>query len=102
MAIKYMNIQEFMDFGYLQEANRQFFHPLGLALEVSKDSDTGKVWISGVWDYRGDPEGMAFGDGMIDGGKAINIIGEQARRSGIRQQHFGYNVQPITPIEEQT
>lgn len=31
--IRYMDMQEFQEGGFLQEANRQFFHPLGLALE---------------------------------------------------------------------
>ena len=30
-----MNIREFRELGYLQEANRLFFHPHGLALEVT-------------------------------------------------------------------
>lgn len=32
--IKYIDIAEFRETGFLQEANRQFFHPLGLALSV--------------------------------------------------------------------
>jgi hypothetical protein len=31
--IERMAISEFVDEGYLQEVNRRFFHPLGLALE---------------------------------------------------------------------
>jgi hypothetical protein len=30
-----INIKEFREKGYLQEANRRFFHPLGLALSVA-------------------------------------------------------------------
>lgn len=33
--IKYMDVAEFRELGFLQEANRQFFHPLGLALSVA-------------------------------------------------------------------
>jgi hypothetical protein len=36
---KYMNIGEFRRSGFLQEANRQFFHPHGLALEVTTATD---------------------------------------------------------------
>lgn len=32
--IKYIDIKEFREFGYLQEVNRQVLHPHGLALEV--------------------------------------------------------------------
>ena len=33
-TIKHMDIKEFREQGFLQEANRLYFHPLGLALEV--------------------------------------------------------------------
>ncbi len=32
---KFLDLKEFVETGYLQEANRLFFHPLGLALAVS-------------------------------------------------------------------
>lgn len=58
--INYISAQEFRDGGYLQEANRLFFHPLGLALEMHwKDGDD-KAMIRGIWDYRDDPEGINF------------------------------------------
>ena len=58
--IKYLDLYEFIDEGYLQEANRLFFHPLGLALQVYFEDDV-PAGIK-VWDYREDPEGIAFGD----------------------------------------
>ncbi len=54
--IKRIDIKEFREAGYLQEANRRFFHPLGLALEITRHED-GTETLSGVWDYRDDPEG---------------------------------------------
>lgn len=60
MDVKKMTIEEFVEKGYLQEANRRFFHLLGLALEVTID-DNGKRTISGVWDFREDPEGIYYG-----------------------------------------
>ena len=70
--IKKIDIKEFLEEGFLQEANRQFFHPLGLALEVAI-ADDGKHTLSGVWDYRDDPEGMLFGEGMIDMDKVKRV-----------------------------
>lgn len=32
-----LSVEELRDAGYLSEANRRFFHPLGLALAVSED-----------------------------------------------------------------
>lgn len=58
--IKKMNIKEFREKGFLQEANRLFFHPLGLALEINID-DNKNYTLSSIWDYRDDPEGMLFG-----------------------------------------
>ena len=57
--IKRIDIKEFREKGFLQELNRQFLHPLGLALEVNKDDD-GNETLGGVWDYRDDPEGIIF------------------------------------------
>ena len=59
--IKQLDWNEFVNEGFLQEANRQFFHPLGLALEVEIDDDGNAVGISRIWDYRDDAEGMLFG-----------------------------------------
>ena len=59
MTVKRIAIKKFRDRGYLQEANRLFFHPLGLALEVIID-ELGGVRLGGVWDDRDDPEGHVF------------------------------------------
>ncbi len=57
--IKRIDIKEFRELGFLQEVNRQFLHPLGLALEVIVD-DKGNEKIGGVWDYRDDPQGIIY------------------------------------------
>ena len=41
--IKRIDIAEFRRLGLLQEANRRFFHPLGLALEVTIGKDDAEV-----------------------------------------------------------
>jgi len=93
--IKRMDIAEFRQLGFLQEANRLFFHPLGLALEVVVDDD-GTERLGGVWDYRGDPEGMVYGQDVLDGAKAQNVANEQARHLNAREAMFdGYYIQPI-------
>lgn len=92
--IKYMDLSEFRGAGYLQEVNRTFFHPLGLALEMV-EGDDGNLVFGGVWDYRDDPEGMAFGDGMIDPEKYERISEEYQRRVKARRSTFGSVVQSI-------
>lgn len=55
---KYMDLSEFVDSGYLQEVNRQFFHPHGLAIVINKDGED--YSFLGVWDARDDQEGIVF------------------------------------------
>lgn len=57
--IKRMSIEEFVEKGFLQEANRQFFHPLGLAIEIYIDENN-TYKLNGIWDYRHEPEGILF------------------------------------------
>ena len=99
--IKYMDIKEFVELGYLQEANRKFFHPLGLALEATKGED-GNWFLSGVWDYREDPEGNLFDWSCLSDAerKQISarrdyIAAEEAKRDIPRLRKFGFIVQPV-------
>lgn len=94
--IKHIDIKEFCEKGYLQEVNRQFFHPLGLALEVSVDAQ-GRETISGVQDHREDPEGYAFNQ-LVDAiakEKCASVSREYQRRLGPRTKLFGSAIQPI-------
>ena len=67
--INFLDVKEFREKGYLQEANRLFFHPLGLALSVDIDKE-GNESFGGIWDYRDDPEGMTFAPGVLSEEKA--------------------------------
>lgn len=87
-----MDIKEFLNDGYLQEVNRRFFHPLGLALEVITDLDV--IKIGGVWDYRNDPEGLRFAEGEIDREKARKIDTLWRKKSKVRESLLGYMIQP--------
>lgn len=95
--IKRMSPAEFRDLGYLQEVNRRFLHPLGLALEVVGDDETGEITGFGqVWDYRDDPEGMTFAPGVIDGKKAQRIERERSKLAVTRHDLLGFEIQPAT------
>lgn len=102
--------QEFIDTGYLQEVNRQFLHPLGLALEVSKSirvSDPrinngepaeiqGRfVFFVRVWDYREDAEGIRYEGGLPDPAKAAAVEAILEERVAGREAALGYWVQPV-------
>lgn len=97
-GIKYMDIEEFRELGFLQEANRQFFHPLGLALEVVVDAD-GTWRLGGIQDYRDDPEGYLFASGG-DADKQARVSAEYDRHRLVRQRLMGAVVQPIGYVPE--
>lgn len=92
-----MSVKEFREQGYLQELNRRFLHPLGMALEVVLHED-GSESFGEVWDYRDDPEGMVFGAGIIDENKAYRIYGEENDKREAREKLFGkgFNIQPLS------
>lgn len=77
---KLMDINEFREEGFLQEANRKFFHPLGLALEVVTDPE-GNSALAGVWDFRSDKEGIFFAADVIDEDKVANV--EKLRKAKV-------------------
>ena len=81
--MKYLDIAEFRKLGFLQEANRQFFHPLGLALEVTINED-GTETLGRIWDGRDDPEGFIFGDDNIDIEKMRHVNAEWEKHAEAR------------------
>lgn len=93
--IKYLDAREFREGGYLQEVNRLVLHPIGLALEVVREED-GTERLGGVWDYRDDPEGVYFGDG-VDAEKAEKVRAELLAKTARRLKTLGYIVQPVRP-----
>lgn len=92
--IKYMDLDEFADSGFLQEANRMFFHPLGLALEVSDADQDYHYDTLRVWDYREDPEGVTF-EGGLSPDKKARVDLERAGHAAHRTKLLGSVVQPI-------
>ena len=96
--IKLMDLTEFRNLGFLQEVNRLFFHPRGLALEVICEGEgTGQdltvTGLGGIWDYREDPEGMAFGDGPNQE-KVDQVQEEYDSHIAERLLRFGWVIQP--------
>ena len=90
--IKKMSVKEFREEGYLQELNRCFLHPLGLALEVITHED-GTESFGRVWDYRDDPEGVIFGPGVIKQKHIDRIYREMEAKREIRVDLLGSDLQ---------
>lgn len=96
--ITVLDLKEFRDRGYLQEVNRRFFHPLGLACGVIV-TECGDVSDLHVIDYRNDPSGLGFSDESIakpDFKEKSNFIdSEIEKRRDAREKEFGDLIQPI-------
>lgn len=99
MDQKKLSVKEFREHGYLQELNRKFLHPLGLALEVVLEKD-GSERFGEVWDSRDDPEGMFYGPDMIDPEKARVIAQEAEFKAATRWEELGYVIQPVEEKEK--
>lgn len=103
IEIKRIDIKEFREIGYLQEVNRKFLHPLGLALEVNI-ADDGTETLGGIWDYRDDPEGVVYVEGTIDDheayAKAERVAEQLCKMAESRIQKLGYVVQPIPGVSD--
>lgn len=81
--------------GYLSEANRVFFHPLGLALAIISTEDDS--WEVAVLDGRDDPEGWNFSDELLPL-IAENNAKIQAKQAALRDgriEALGYWEQPV-------
>jgi hypothetical protein len=88
----------FVEGGFLQEVNRRFFHPIGLALGVHPDSDgesggDGSFQVT-VYDYREDPEGVYYGANVMEWDKYVNVQRLFWQRVLERRSRLGYVIQP--------
>jgi hypothetical protein len=87
--------REFRDFGYLQEANRLFFHPLGLVLcwSIPGGNSASSAGHFVVLDEREDSRGIWF-DGIDLEPKAERVAQEWHNRRAARVEALGYQIQP--------
>jgi hypothetical protein len=90
-----MDLREFVDEGFLQEVNRQFFHPLGLSMAVSTADGINDVRFDGIYDYRDTPEGTYFNESVLSAEKAAKVYNLLKDTWPIRLRELGYWVQPI-------
>lgn len=93
--IKRMEIKEFRELGLLQEVNRLFLHPMGLALETITNSNSeGSERFCRIRDNRNNPEGMMFADNIIDLEKVKRVKALFEAHRGVRLERFSWHVQP--------
>ncbi len=93
--MKHLSIKAFRDRGYLQELNRRFLHPLGLALEIQvrDDLEDDTATTMRIQDAQDDPEGFIFED--PDQAKTDAIDAEWNERAEVRQKALGFVLQPV-------
>lgn len=95
--LKTLSAEEFRRLGLLQEVNRQFFHPLGLAMAVTLDSITGEMTLGPILDYRDGSGGVVFED-LSDADSLMKFESVQDMQDKFRAariRRFGAIVQPI-------
>jgi len=96
---KLLSARDLRDEGYLQEVNRGFFHPLGLALAVEFDPDNPDApAVCSIHDVRDDPEGYEFdwtdnASDSIAKANRVRAIGDA--RAPARKDALGYWQQPL-------
>lgn len=91
MPFEILSTKNLIELGLLQEVNRLFFHPRGLAMAVRMNEDGSNSEII-MLDYRNEPGGVTF--------DAINLEKFQASQQLLterleqRQAELGYIYQP--------
>lgn len=99
--MKQLDIRDFRDIGFLQEVNRTFFHPLGLALEFVTWPDGDNRFC--IYDYRDQPEGMSFAPDALDPEKTDRVRAEFLRHFHVRLGIFGgTHIQPVPTLGPST
>jgi len=86
----YLPADELIESGILQEANRTFFHMLGLALEVDREKGTLRLQ-----DHREDMEGVAFENGALSADKYVRFLNYSQPRHEARLRGVGFVEQPF-------
>jgi len=97
--IKKMSFKEFRDLGFLQELNRQFLHPRGLALAVTQNENNKITSEIEIWDARDDIEGWLFD--TLDKDKINRVEQEYKKYLKARNKLFSSR-KGIQPLDYET
>ncbi len=95
---KTISVAEFRELGYLQELNRLFLHPLGLALSATVIDGQEEETFGPIFDYRDDPGGIRYDKSVIDDKvreRAKRIEIERLEKTKTRLEEIGYIIQPL-------
>ena len=98
--MKYFSVKKFREMGLLAELNRTFFHPLGMALEVNVDPETGEETFGQIWDSTDDPEEFLYSDKIFPYEKIKKAQDYMYEKHTIRLDELGYIYQEVKPSLE--
>lgn len=96
---KQMPVKDFWELGLIQEINRKFLHPMGLALVMVKSKGTlgEPFYFMRIRDCRNDPEGIYFSDldeSDLKKAEAVKALFESKKDARIKE--LGYFIQGFT------
>lgn len=94
---KYQNfpIKQFVDQGWLQEVNRLFFHPAGLALTVKRNPE-GEYILGEILDCRHDPAKLLISGSSSEMIKKGIMVSQSVQSSATaRVETLGFDIQPM-------
>jgi len=101
LHFKTLSVKEFRQLGLLQEINRRFLHPRGLAMSFELNDD-GTESFGVIWDCRDDPEGIIYNLRDSDKerlqlfrNKRVSVTALLKSLSKSRIKELGYLVEPI-------
>jgi len=90
-----LTIKEFVESGLLQEANRLFFNPAGLALTVISRAG-GVLELGKIIDYRKSPDKAIIPGSPVSILRKAILVNQQVQNMGtIRVETLGYTIQPL-------
>lgn len=92
MDYKELSVRDFRELGFLQELNRSFLHPLGLALAVNID-DEGVETLGPIYDFRDDPVGVLYSPNSISREKRNYVSDLRCSKAKKRIDFIGEVVQ---------
>lgn len=94
----YMPLNDFKNSGLLQEVNRQFFNPRGLALAVEIDSESDEVLSIVGLRMCDDPEGyeLSLPDDAVLKAQTVKAMLEKYKER--RVALYGTEIQPIPGV----
>jgi len=91
-----ISAREFVDFGYLQELNRNFLAPLGLVMEIAPPNDEERsLGELKIFDFRKSPERAILPVSQLDSQKAENVSSALDLAGSRRLQQLGFLYQPM-------